>query len=307
MLKVGVIGAGRMGRIRALAAKALGAEVAYIFDQDLSRAEALARLVNAQTMANGNDLCLDELDALFLCTPPSVRNVGVTAIHADVHLLVEKPLGLRADCGLKFVEALNHHHVVTAVGYMNRYREGVLQAKAILETDDALGLTMHWFGGRYGVSWWSDPDQSGGPINEQCSHLVDLCRYLLGEIETVQALAPNDIRTPETVALNLRFASGKLGTLFYSCQSQEKTIGLTIVTNKRTIQLEGWDFRSPEDIHPAKDKNAIFTIETKCFFDAITGGDEKSVLSDIPDALRTQKTVDAIIQSTIEGRAIEVI
>lgn len=306
MLKVGVIGAGRMGQVRALAAKALGADIVYIFDPDGTKAQALACQVEATAINNHRDVNLEELDALFLCTPPSVREIGVRAIESGVHLLVEKPLGLSADACAPLLCALDNHKVVTAVGFMNRYREGVLHAKATLEKEDVLGLSVHWFGGRYGVPWWSDPAQSGGPINEQCCHLVDLCRYLIGEIVLVQALTPDDDRAPESLALSLRFADGQLGTVLYSCKANDKTIGIQVVTSHGSIQLEGWDFRSPDVVSSFKDKNAIFEVETRRFFNAITEGDTTSILSDIHDALRTQRTVDAVILSAATKKAVEI-
>ena len=306
MLKVGVIGAGRMGQVRALAAKKLGADVVFVYDPDGQRAQALAHQVNASAINDENDVRLNELDALFLCTPPSVREMGIRAIETGVHLLVEKPLGLSADACAPLVCALEKHTVVTAVGFMNRYREGLLQAKAALEKEEVLGLTIHWFGGRYGVPWWSDPGQSGGPINEQCSHLVDLCRYLIGEIVTVQALASDEQKAPESLALSLRFAGGQLGTLLYSCKAIEKAIGLHAVTPHRTIQLESWEFRSPDDVSSVVDKNAIFGVETRSFFNAITQKDTTVVLSDIRDAFCTQRAVDAILLSATTGKAVEV-
>lgn len=306
MLKVGVIGAGRMGQVRALAAKALGADVVFIFDPDGTKAQALARQVEATAINNHHDVNLKELDALFLCTPPSVREIGVRAIESGVHLLVEKPLGLSADACAPLLYALDNHKVVTAVSFMNRYREGVLHAKATLEKEDVLGISVHWFGGRYGVPWWSDPAQSGGPINEQCSHLMDLCRYLIGEIVLVQAITTDDDKAPESLALSLRFADGQLGTVLYSCKANDKTIGIQIVTSHGSIQLEGWDFCSPDVVCSFKDKNAIFEVETRRFFNAITEGDPTSILSDIHDALRTQRTIDAVILSATTKKAVEI-
>ena len=69
---------------------------------------------------------------------------------------------------------------------MNRYRESVLRVRSILADEAVLGGTCYWLAGVYNVPWWSDQEQSGGPLNEQAAHLIDLIRFLMGEIIEVQ-------------------------------------------------------------------------------------------------------------------------
>jgi myo-inositol 2-dehydrogenase/D-chiro-inositol 1-dehydrogenase len=306
MLKVAVIGAGRMGQIRALTAKALGAEVRFVCDTNRQRANALARQVGAGALVDEQEVRFDELDALFLCTPPLFRDIGVKAVEQGVHLLVEKPLGLSTEACLPLLQALDHRPVITAVGFMNRYRDGVAQVKTALQKEIPLGFTAHWFGGRYQVPWWSDPLQSGGPINEQCAHLVDLGRYLMGEITSVTAITDGKADLSESLALSLQFGGGQLGTLLYSCKATEKSIGLQVVTAHRTMRLAGWDFQPAEKIPPESDKNLIFRVEIANFFRAIQKGDRTAVLSDVHDAWRTQKILASIMVSASTQAAVAI-
>src|SRR5205823_13759635 len=107
-----------------------------------------------------------------------------------------------------------------------------------------------WVGRPYRVAWWLEAGQSGGPFNEQGTHLVDLCRFLIGEVVEVLALARMSETHPDvadSVSVTLRFASGALGSLLYCCRASEKQIGLEIYSAKARLRLEGWEFRVQDD------------------------------------------------------------
>jgi myo-inositol 2-dehydrogenase/D-chiro-inositol 1-dehydrogenase len=244
-----------------------------------------------------------EFDAAFVCVPPGARGIELAAVGAGVPVLVEKPLGLSAQDARALARAATLNGTRTAVGYMNRYRPAVREARRRLRAEPAFALTCHWVVGEYAKPWWRDPAGSGGPLNEQATHLVDLCRFLMGEIESVFAMSRGGERDPgraDALAVALRFASGVCGTLLYSCLAGAKHIGLEAFTPSGSQRLEGWDFRAP-GTPPAADPNAVFLAETAAFL----GGDG-DVLSDVRDALATQLVVDAIKASVRSGEPVGV-
>ena len=94
-LNVAIVGAARMGRERARSAKALGAEISFIFDPDVKRRNALAVQYEARAVDTVDEVDMRKVDAVFVCTPPSSRaSVELHAIRADVTVFVEKPIGL---------------------------------------------------------------------------------------------------------------------------------------------------------------------------------------------------------------------
>ena len=306
-LRVAVIGSGRMGRERLRTARAWGAEIAGVYDIDPARAAA----AGAPVLSDPDDLQRSGCDAVFVCTPPNERSAyALAAIHAGAALFVEKPVGATSAAVQAITDALAMRPVLTAVGYMNRYRASVQLAARLLGGQQIIGAAGFWVCGTYAVPWWADPAASGGPHNEQATHLYDLCRVLAGEVDDVESLFHQPVAgAPLAAATVVRFASGAIGTLFYSCQATAKDIGIRVFTAAGSIALSGWDLRLSENtIDGARASEAtpedIFLIETSAFLDAVATGDASSIRCDWADALRTQRLVEAAAASLGQHAAL---
>ena len=299
-LRVAVIGCGRMGRERLRAARAKGAEIAGVYDPDPVRATE----AGAPLLSGPDDLLRTACDAVFLCTPPDQRqSYALAAIESGTALFVEKPIGPSAAAVRAITDALAVTRVMTGVGYMNRYRASVQLATRVLANRQVIGAAGFWVCGSYRVPWWLDAAASGGPHNEQATHLYDLCRLLMGEVEHVTSIFHQpDAGAPLAAATAVRFQSGATGTVFYSCQAAAKDIGLRVFTAEGSLFLSGWDLRLAENTIdgtlPAETApEDIFLAETSAFLDAVATGDTSSIRSDWADALRTQLVVDAAAAS----------
>jgi len=300
-LRAAVVGAGRMGRERARAAKLLGAQIVAICDPDVERAALLAADLDAAVLPTAAELDLSRLDALFVCTPPALRGAAErAAIAAGVSLFVEKPIGLNAEQCLDLLQALEQRPIINAVGYMNRYRDSVLCARQQIQAAFPIAIAFQWFSARYGVPWWLDVNQSGGPVNEQCTHYIDLCRFFCGEISEAQALVRPLIGAPAaegTVAITLRFENGLLGSGLYSCEASQKQMAFEVFLRDRSVRLEGWDLRTSGEARTED----IFVKEVSAFFEAVQSGDASTIQSDIASALKTQSVVDAVRRAMKSG------
>jgi myo-inositol 2-dehydrogenase/D-chiro-inositol 1-dehydrogenase len=298
--RVGIIGAGRMGKERLRSVQLLGGKIAAVCDVDLERALQLAKSCGALATDRTEDLDIPSLDALFVCTPPALRGPVETALRAQVPVLVEKPLALNADHCVPLLELLRCHKTINAVGYMNRYRATVSIARERIARKTPIGVAFQWFASRYRVPWWLDPVQSGGPLNEQCTHYIDMCRFLMGEISEVQAFVrylPDVAEVEGAAAISLRFESGVLGTGLYSCEASQKQMAFEVFLPDKSVRLEGWAL----SLAGHSEEEDIFLRETKIFFDAILSGNRSKVLSDFDSAMRTQCVIDAIRRSIRSG------
>ena len=306
-LRVAVIGCGRMGRERLRAARAWGAEIAGVYDVDPLRADQ----ARAPLLTGSDELLRIACDVVFVCTPPSERGAyALAAIQAGAALFVEKPIGPSSLDVRAITGALELKPVLTGVGYMNRYRRSVQLASRILARQQVIGAAGFWVCRTYSVPWWLDSAASGGPHNDQATHLFDLCRLLIGEVHDVATLfhEPADGGPRLAAATAVRFRSGATGTLFYSCQAAAKDIGLRVFTSAGSLFLSGWDLRLAENtidgaLTLESEPEDIFLIETSTFLDAVAAGDGSRIRSNWADALRTQALLDAAATSLAKGSA----
>jgi myo-inositol 2-dehydrogenase/D-chiro-inositol 1-dehydrogenase len=305
--RIAIIGCGRMGAEHARAATAVGARVCLLHDPDLSRARQLAdRYPTSAVLDDWRGMDWRAVDAVFVCTPPSSRGpVEVSAVRAGVPVFVEKPVGTSAEQCRELARALMETPVINAAGYMNRYRTSVLRARQFAEREGPIGVSANWVGRPYRVPWWFEAGQSGGPFNEQGTHLVDLCRFLMGEVVEVFAFARRSethAGVDDTVSVTLGFASGALGTLLYCCRASEKQIGLEVFSPTGSLRLEGWEFHCRGASDSTGDHDDVYATEDAAFFTAIAAADQSLVRCSVADALQTQRVVDAIRRSLASGR-----
>ena len=307
-LRIAIIGCGRMGREHARAATLLGAHVSLLCDLDHAVANRLAdEYAQSRALQNWREINWRDIDAVFVCTPPSGRGpVERSAAEAGVPIFMEKPVGISAEQCMGLHRMLKAAPVINAVGYMNRYRSSVLQARAFLERSEPIGITCNWVGTPYRVGWWLQRTHSGGPFNEQATHFVDLCRFLMGEVVEVSALARNSdahAGIDDTITVTMRFANGTLGTLLYSCRAAGKQIGLEVFTSAGNMRLEGWDLKLTGAGQESAGPDDVYAKEDAAFFEAIAVADQSLIYSSLADAVQTQLVVDAIHTSLTSRRS----
>lgn len=305
--RIGIIGCGRAGREHARASTLLGARVALLCDRDSSRATALAaEYPDSVVLADFHSIDWSSIDALFVCTPPASRGPAeLAAVRAGVPVMLEKPVGLSVEACRPLLKALLENPVINSVGYMNRYRDSVISAQKLLENAEPIGIVCNWVGGIYRVPWWLQRNASGGPFNEQGTHLVDLCRLFLGEVTEVFAMAGSssiDKDIHDTLVVTLRFLNEKLGTILYSCRASEKHIHFQIFSTTHSVSLEGWDLKlTTMDTINATEED-IYVKEDAAFFNAISSGDQRLIKTPVEDAIRTQLVVDTIHRSLLSQK-----
>lgn len=310
-LRIAIIGCGRMGLQHARNASQLENRISVACDPDLARASALAgSYPGCEIVTDAARVKWSEIDAAFICTPPVARGpVELLAAQAGVALFLEKPVGLSASQCLPALRAIRAQGTITSVGYMNRYRASVQRARRLLERETVLGFAAHWVGAAYRVPWWGDPAQSGGQLNEQCTHLIDLARYLVGEVSEVKAFGqafPDGAAGDASASILLRFGSGLLGTVICGSLAKEKQIGCRIFTPRGQLVLEGWDFKLAASIAfgDGDDPGApedVFATECATFLNAARSGDARTIRCDLAEAMRTQRVVDAARAAVLGG------
>ena len=96
VLKVGVAGAGVMGRNHARVLSDIrDVELTHVFDPDPAVAEGVAAAYGASPVTTAEAFVAAGLDAAVVATPNRHHaDLGVALLEVGVHVLVEKPMAL---------------------------------------------------------------------------------------------------------------------------------------------------------------------------------------------------------------------
>ena len=132
-LGIGVIGAGRIGTLRAkLSAKHPSVGYLAIADKDPGRAEALAGETKADRHSASNDEIINDpkVTAVFVSTPEQEHTKPIlAALKRGLPVLVEKPIGFSLRDADLILETLRETKGELRIGYSRRYKECFLRAK----------------------------------------------------------------------------------------------------------------------------------------------------------------------------------
>lgn len=205
--RVGIIGFGFIGKVHACCYTA----IPHVYQNPGAVAEitALMRTSKGRDLLElqsiGNPLVLtdleefaeQDLDLVDVCTPNVFHLEQIREIlkKKKPHIYCEKPLGLNYNHAKKITQMAEVAGIFTHTAFMMRYYPAVRQAKAILESG-ALGeiydFRAHFFHNSYmdpdrPTSWRLQKEKSGGgALTDLGIHIIDLARYLLGDVEWVQ-------------------------------------------------------------------------------------------------------------------------
>lgn len=134
-IRVGIVGAGLMGRWHAQAARNAGGKVVAIADLDIRIA---ARLVSKYSHAEdfgSLEEMIDRksLDVLHVCTPLSThRTIAESAIKAGINLIVEKPLAQTASDTIHLYGLASDFNVQLCPVHQFAFQPGVAKARKLL-------------------------------------------------------------------------------------------------------------------------------------------------------------------------------
>ncbi len=215
MLRVGIVGAGRIGAVRArVAAAHPECQVVAVSDLDGARAAALAATHGAAVTADWSALVADpDVDVVVVATThDALAPVSLAALRHGKHVLCEKPMGRHADEARELAVAAAAAGTCLKAGYNHRYHPAV-QAVQRACREGVLGplLTVrgrYGHGGRPGYEreWRADPARGGGgELLDQGAHLIDLALWLLGDFAAV---------------------TGFVDTLFWNMEVEDNAFGL---------------------------------------------------------------------------------
>ncbi len=203
-VRIGVIGAGRMGRVHVRALERTpGVAVAGVADpSEHARAVVAARghraCATVDELLDGGGDDGDGVEAVLIAAPSDAHLSLVSALAArGVPMLCEKPVGVRASEAAAAAAVAAEHGVTLQVGYWRRF---VPELRALREriAGGAFGeiyqLSCHqWDGEPPGAGFRA---HSGGIAIDMGVHEIDEARWLTGQEFTWIAAVAGDGSAP---------------------------------------------------------------------------------------------------------------
>ncbi len=216
-LRVGMVGHGFMGKTHGHAYRSLG----YYYDP----APAKVVLAGVATSSEATyqravdewgyefgttdfrELCArPDIDIIDCCTPNHIhKDVLLAALEHGKHVYMDKPLGLSLDEAREMAAcAQAHPECITQMTFNYRFVPALMRAKELMEAG-ALGrlysvrvcyLHAGYVSAERPFTWRVDITKSGrgGALFDLGSHVIDLTRWLFGEIDQVQCLSETFIK-----------------------------------------------------------------------------------------------------------------
>ncbi len=224
MLRVGLLGAGRIGAVHAKAINAhAGSRLSAVADVFAENAEKLAAEFGAEARSADQIIADPSIDAVLIATSTNTHSDFIeAATAAGKAVLCEKPVDLSLERAMACQAVANATEQPVMIGFNRRFDRNFRAIKAALEGGEVgkaelLSITSF------------DPAPppvdyvkvSGGLFRDMMIHDFDMAQYLLGGLpETVMA-AGSSVVDPEigaagdvdTAVVTLTYADGRLAVI----------------------------------------------------------------------------------------------
>lgn len=258
MLKFALLGCGRIAKRHS---ELLGhgqienAKLVAVCDIVEEKAKKIGEQFGVPYFTDMNEmLTKTDMDVVTVLTESGyhAKHVIEIAKHKK-HIVVEKPMALTLDDADAMIKACDEAGVKLFVVKQNRFNVPVVKAREALEAGRFGKLVL----GTVRVRWcrpqaYYDQDPwrgtwalDGGVLTNQASHHVDLLEWMLGEVESVQAMSTTalaNIEAEDTAIVNLRFKNGALGIIEATTAVRPKDLegSLSILGEKGTVEIGGF-------------------------------------------------------------------
>jgi predicted dehydrogenase len=255
-VKLAVIGLGYIGqRHLEKIARLENIEIAAVCSRRKQHCQDIAAKYDCRAFSDYHELLDSKVSDAVLITTPHYQHtaMGIDALNAGYHVLVEKPISVhKADCQ-KLIAAHTNPNQVFAAMFNQRTLGAYKKIKSMIDGGE-LGQLMRvnwiitdWFrtdayysSGSWRATW---AGEGGGVLLNQCPHQLDLFQWMCGMPDRVVGFCGlgkrHDIEVEDEVTAFLEFANGATGVFIASTGEAPGTNRLEICGEKGKVVVEG--------------------------------------------------------------------
>jgi predicted dehydrogenase len=273
-----------------------------------------------------------------IATPNALHiPMALDCLERGVAALVEKPLADTVAQAQKLVDAQAATRVPVLVGHHRRHNPINARAREIIQSGKlgrlvSVNVMATFFkpDGYFDEAWRKEA--GGGPVLINLSHEIDMLRFFMGEIESIQAVSSNALRgfeVEDTAAAILRFTNGALGTVVLSDTvtspwAWDFCAGEQDVYPRQNVQshfiggthgslslpdLALWHYQGARSWHAEMTKSQSFVHQADAYtrqlqhFRAVVEGREAPLCTAL-DGLRTMQALQAVLNAAQSGQPV---
>ncbi len=244
-----------MGRAHAQTIAGLPmATLAAVCDISSEAVERVTTEHKCKGYGNAGDLIESgAVDAVLIATPHyDHTTIGIQALQAGLHVLVEKPISVhKADCE-RLIAAHTNKQQVFAAMFNQRTDPHYRRVKNLIESGELGDITrVNWI-----ITSWFRPDayyasggwratwagEGGGVLMNQSPHQLDLLQWLCGMPEKVRASCHigkyHDIEVEDEVTAYMEYPNGATGVFITSTGEAPGANRLEICGDRGRLTVE---------------------------------------------------------------------
>jgi predicted dehydrogenase len=227
-IRFGIIGCGMISRFHAEGIKNTpGAVIAGCYDAYKPGADAFGKKYGVPVYDTFDEIVTDaEIDVLSICTPSGLHTpLAVAAIKNGKHVMIEKPMSLTLAEADELIASADAHQAKVCVISQFRFSPAIREVYAAIQAGmfgklTIAELSMKYFRSHeyYAQAEWRGTWRmdGGGALINQGIHGVDLFRYLLGPVKSVNGTIrtlTRRIEVEDSAAAALELANGALAVI----------------------------------------------------------------------------------------------
>lgn len=334
-VKICMVGAGRVGRHHSeiLARFVPGTSLAAVVDLDDAALNRVAEEYGYARRFHSLEEAMDgaDFDAVIITVPTGLHEpTAVAAARAGKHIFLEKPMALTLEQCDAIIQAASQHGVHLQIGFMRRFQPEFVEAARRIEAGE-IGQVMMVKSLTHGPGlpppWARDLKASNGLLAEVNSHDWDCIRWLAGSnYQRVYAEVANfkgdrlGVREEhfyDTALVNVRFASGALGSIAGVCPCEYGYDARVEVVGEKGILQIGSLAGTPVVVAVQRDQGMItpvhrtwgerfawgYIYELQHFVECVRTGNPPRVTGE--DGRWATAGVLAATRSLLEGHPVE--
>ncbi len=278
-VRIGITGLGNIGNVHAnnlLEGHVDRAEFTAISSSSEEKRQKFAEK-GLKTFATTDELINSgDIDALLICTPHYQHpDIGIQALEAGLHIMVEKPIAAHKADAERLIAAAEKHPNLTfsAVFQLRteaRYKEirNLIQNGELGDIVRVIWIMTDWFrseayyqSGGWRATW---KGEGGGVLLNQCLHQLDALQWVLGMPSKVQSNVGigrfHDIEVEDDVTCYLEYPNGGTGMFISSTGEIPGSNRFEIAGTKGRILLENDKLILTRNATPADEWNKTSKI-----------------------------------------------